>query len=82
MFIATYFLRNLKDIYDWDDVSEYAPSSIGGNYYASTFSIAHGIAPGFIAHVVIKAVSGKTDDPNMDPIAIAGVSVLYFAVVQ
>ena len=79
VFIATYFLRNLKDI-DWDDVSEYAPAVLAAIIMPLTFSIAHGIALGFIAHVVIKAVSGKTDDLNMGSIAIAGVSVLYFAV--
>ena len=79
VFIATYFLRNLKDI-DWDDVSEYAPAVLAAIIMPLTFSIAHGIALGFIAHVVIKAVSGKTDDLNMGSIAIAGVSVLNFAV--
>ena len=79
VFIATYFLRNLKDI-EWDDVSEYAPAVLAAIIMPLTFSIAYGIALGFIAHVVIKAVSGKTDDLNMGSIAIAGVSVLYFAV--
>ena len=79
VFIATYFLRNLKDI-EWDDVSEYAPAVLAAIIMPLTFSIAHGIALGFIAHVVIKAVSGKTDDLNMGSIAIAAVSVLYFAV--
>ena len=79
VFIATYFLRNLKDI-DWNDVSEYAPAVLAAIIMPLTFNIAYGIALGFIAHVVIKAVSGKTDDLNMGSIAIAGVSVLYFAV--
>ncbi len=79
VFIATYFLRNLKDI-EWDDVSEYAPAVLAAIIMPLTFSIAHGIALGFIAHVVIKAVSGKHDDLNMGSIAIAAVSVLYFAV--
>ena len=79
VFIATYFLRNLKDI-NWDDVSEYAPAVLAAIIMPLTFSIAHGIALGFIAHVVIKAVSGRTNDLNMGSVAIAAVSVLYFAV--
>ena len=79
MFIATYFLRNLKDI-DWDDVSEYAPAVLAAIIMPLTFSIAHGIALGFIAYVAIKAVSGKTEDLNMGSVAVAAVSVLYFAV--
>ena len=79
VFIATYFLRNLKDI-DWDDVSEYAPAVLAAIIMPLTFSIAHGIALGFIAYVAIKAVSGKTEDLNMGSVAVAAVSVLYFAV--
>ena len=79
VFIATYFLRNLKDI-EWDDVSEYAPAVLAAIIMPLTFSIAYGIALGFIAHVVIKAVSGKHRDLNKGSIAIAAVSVLYFAV--
>ena len=79
VFIATYFLRNLKDI-EWDDVSEYAPAVLAAIIMPLTFSIAYGIAIGFIAYVVIKAVSGKHTDLNMGSLAIAAVSVLYFAV--
>ena len=78
LFIATY-PRNPKDI-EWDDVSEYAIAVLAAIIMSLTFSIAHGIALGFIAHVVIKAVSGKHEDPNMGSIAIAAVSILYFAV--
>ena len=41
---------------------------------------AYGIALGFIAYVIIKAVSGKHADLNGGSLAIAAVSVLYFAV--
>jgi AGZA family xanthine/uracil permease-like MFS transporter len=77
VFIATYFLRNLKDI-DWEDVSEYAPAVLAAIIMPLTFSIAYGIALGFIAHVLIKALSGRASDLNMGSMAIAAVSVLYF----
>jgi len=77
VFIATYFLRNLKDI-DWEDVSEYAPAVLAAIIMPLTFSIAYGIAIGFIAYVLIKALSGKTSDLNGGSLAIAAVSVLYF----
>ena len=79
VFIATYFLRNLKDI-EWEDVSEYAPAVLAAIIMPLTFSIAYGIAIGFIAYVIIKAVSGKHADLNGGSLAIAAVSVLYFAV--
>ena len=78
IFIATYFLRNLKDI-AWDDVSEYAPAVLAAIIMPLTYSIAYGIAIGFIAYVVIKALSGKIDALNPGSVGIAIVSVLFFA---
>ena len=43
-----------------------------------TYSIAYGIAIGFIAYVVIKALSGKYDTLNLGSAGIAVVSVLFF----
>lgn len=79
VFIATYFLRNIADI-AWDDVTEYAPAVLAAIIMPLTFSIAYGIAIGFIAYVVIKALSGNTTDINKGSIALAAVSVLYFLV--
>jgi len=77
IFIATYFLRNLKDI-DWDDVSEYAPAVVAAIVMPLTYNIAYGIALGFIAFVVIKALAGKREALNAGSIGIAIVSVLFF----
>jgi len=77
IFIATYFLRNLKDI-DWDDVSEYAPAVLAAIVMPLTYSIAYGIAIGFIAFVITKALSGKREALNIGSVGIAIVSVLFF----
>ena len=77
IFIATYFLRNIKDI-DWDDVSEYAPAVLAAIVMPLTYSIAYGIAIGFIAYVLTKALSGKIDALNIASVGIAIVSVLFF----
>ena len=80
IFIATYFLRNIADI-DWKDVTEYAPAVLAAVLMPLTFSIAHGIALGFIAYALIKALSGKYDELNAGSISIALVSVVYFVAV-
>jgi AGZA family xanthine/uracil permease-like MFS transporter len=80
VFIATYFLRNIADI-DWQDVTEYAPAVLAAVLMPLTFSIAHGIALGFIAYAVIKALSGRQEDLNAGSIAIAVISVIYFLAV-
>ena len=77
IFIATYFLRNIKDI-DWDDVSEYAPAVLAAIVMPLTYSIAYGIAIGFIAYVLTKALSGKIDALNPASVGLAIVSVLFF----
>ena len=77
VFVATYFLRNLKDI-NWDDVSDYAPAVLAAVMMPLTYSIAYGIAIGFIAYVIIKALSGKTEDLNAGSVSIALLSVIYF----
>ena len=79
IFVATFFLKNLRDI-DWDDVSEYAPAALAAVLIPLTFNIAHGIAIGFIAYVVIKALSGRSSDLNAASGVIAILSVAYFVV--
>ncbi len=80
IFIATFFIRNLRDI-DWDDVTEYAPAVLAAIIMPLTYSIAYGIAIGFITYVIIKAASGKHAELNMGSLVIAGVSLLYFIVI-
>ena len=77
IFIAAYFLRNLKDI-DWDDVSEYAPAVLAAIVMPLTYNIAYGIAIGFIAYVITKALGGKIKDLNPGSVGLAIVSVLFF----
>ena len=79
VFVATFFLKNLRDI-EWDDVSEYAPAVLAAILMPLTFSIAHGIALGFIAYVVIKALSGRASDLNAGSIVIGALSLLYYIV--
>ena len=77
MFIATYFMRNIIDI-DWDDVSEYAPAVLAAVVMPFTFSIANGIAVGFLAYLVIKVLSGKLSELNSGTVFIGLISVPYF----
>ncbi len=79
IFIATYFLRNIKDI-DWDDISEYVPAALAAIIMPLTFSIVYGIAIGFVSYVLIKALSGKGRSLNYASIGLAVVSALFFVV--
>ena len=60
IYIATLFLRNIKDI-EWDDAAEACPAVLAAIAMPFTYSISHGIALGFISYAAIKLLTGKTD---------------------
>tara|TARA_R110001583_G_scaffold10698_6_gene49144 strand:- start:13742 stop:15043 length:1302 start_codon:yes stop_codon:yes gene_type:complete len=61
LYVAVLMVGGLKDI-DWDDITEAAPVVIIAIMMPLTFSIANGIAIGFIAFAAIKVMSGKAKE--------------------
>jgi AGZA family xanthine/uracil permease-like MFS transporter len=58
LFVACLMTRGLTEI-DWDDPTEYAPAVVTAISMPLTFSIATGIAFGFITYAAIKLISGR-----------------------
>jgi AGZA family xanthine/uracil permease-like MFS transporter len=58
LYVACLMTRGLAEV-EWDDITEAAPAVITAIAMPFTFSIAEGIAFGFIAYAVIKLVAGK-----------------------
>ena len=58
LFVACVMIRNLTGI-DWDDATEYVPAVVLAVTIPFSFSIANGIAAGFITHAAVKLVSGR-----------------------
>lgn len=56
---------------DWDDATEAAPVLIAALAMPLTFSIAEGIALGFISYVAIKTLSGRFSDLNPAVVVLA-----------
>lgn len=77
VFVATHFMRNMLDI-DWDDVTEYAPAVLGAILMPLTFSIANGIAIGFITYAVVKIASGRMSDANPAVLLVAVLGILHY----
>ena len=77
VFVAVFFAKNLKDL-DWEDVTEYGPAVLAAVVMPFTFSIANGIAVGFTAYVVVKALTGKFGDVHPAVWILAIASVLFF----
>ena len=78
VFVAAYFARNLRDL-DWEDVTEYAPAILSAVLMPLTYSIANGIAIGFISYTVIKILAGKWGEINWAVILVAVLGVLHYA---
>jgi len=58
LYVACLMARGLAEI-DWEDPTEYAPAVVTAITMPLTYSIANGIAFGFIAYAVCKLFAGK-----------------------
>jgi len=58
LYVAGLMMRELIDI-DWNDVTEATPAALTALVMPFTYSIAHGLAFGFIGYVVINTLTGK-----------------------
>ncbi|AAZ24946.1 MULTISPECIES: NCS2 family permease [Colwellia] len=59
IYVAMLMMSSLRGL-DWDDLTEYAPAVCTTVMMAFTFSIANGIAFGFITYTVLKVGAGKS----------------------
>ncbi|MFT5003714.1 MAG: AGZA family xanthine/uracil permease-like MFS transporter [Flavobacteriales bacterium] len=60
IYLAMLMMSSLKGL-DWDDLTEYAPAVCTSVMMAFTFSIANGVAFGFITYTVLKVGAGKSN---------------------
>ena len=78
LFVAVLMTSSLARI-DWDDLSVAAPVVVAALAMPLTFSIANGIAFGFIAWVVIKALAGRFKELNPALVVLAAIFIAKFA---
>ena len=78
LFVAVLMTSGLAEI-DWDDITVAAPVVITALAMPLTFSIANGIAFGFIAWVVIKALAGRYQELNPALVVLAAIFLAKFA---
>ncbi|MDC7710073.1 NCS2 family permease [Vogesella sp. LYT10W] len=77
-YVAVLMTRGLAEI-DWDDLTESAPAVMTAVAMPFTFSIADGIAFGFISYAVIKILAGRFADLKPAVLVIAGLWVVKLA---
>ena len=78
VYVACMMMSAAKDI-DYSDVTEYAPAIITIASMPLTFSIAHGIAFGFITYAGIKLLSGRVSEMKPAVAVLAALFILKFA---
>ncbi|VXB24765.1 conserved hypothetical protein; putative inner membrane protein [Pseudomonas sp. 8AS] len=77
LFVAVLMTSGLAEI-DWDDITVAAPVVITALAMPLTFSIANGIAFGFISWVLIKALAGRFKELNPALVILAAIFVIKF----
>lgn len=80
LFVACLMTRGLAEL-DWEDVTEYVPGVVAALAMPLTFSIAHGIAFGFITYAAIKLLSGRAGEASVMVYILAALFVVKFAVI-
>lgn len=78
IFVAMLMLSGMKRL-DWDDLTELAPALLCIVMIPLTFSIADGIATGFIAYAVVKCIAGRWGDVPAGAWFLTAIFLLRFA---
>ena len=79
LYVACLMARGLAEI-DWEDPTEYAPAVITAIAMPLTYSIATGIAFGFISYAAVKLLAGKWGQVSPALAILALLFLLRFAV--
>ncbi|MCX2782160.1 NCS2 family permease [Microbulbifer thermotolerans] len=77
LYVAVLMTSGLSSI-DWDDITEAAPAVIAAVMMPLSFSIANGIALGFISYAVIKTLSGRRRDVSVSVYLLAAMFAAKF----
>jgi AGZA family xanthine/uracil permease-like MFS transporter len=79
LFVACLMARGFSE-WDWDDPTEYAPAVVTALTMPLTFSIANGIAFGFISYAAVKLLSGRVGETSPMLLILAALFVVKYAV--
>ena len=78
LYVAGLMMRELTEV-EWEDLTEAAPAALTALAMPFTYSIANGLAFGFITYVVMKLFTGKWKDIHPATALVAALFVIRFA---
>ncbi|MDO5666497.1 MAG: NCS2 family permease [Alcaligenaceae bacterium] len=79
LYVAGLMMRELVEI-EWSDPTEAVPASLTALIMPFTYSIAEGIAFGFISYVVLKLITGKFRDLHLATVLVAALFIVRFTI--
>ena len=78
LYVAGLMLREVTEV-DWSDITEATPAALTVIIMPFTYSIANGLAFGFISYVVLKAITGKFRQIHLATLLVAALFVIKYA---
>ncbi|HVI28367.1 NCS2 family permease [Hansschlegelia sp.] len=78
LYVACLMLRDIAEL-DWDDVTEWAPACVAALAMPFTYSIANGVAFGFICYAALKLVTGRAREAKPVVWVVAALFLLRYA---
>ncbi|MFT3998684.1 MAG: NCS2 family permease [Rhizobium sp.] len=78
LYVAGLMMRELTEI-EWDDLTEAAPAALTALAMPFTYSIANGLAFGFISYVVLKVFTGRWSTLHLATQIVAALFIVRFA---
>lgn len=77
VYVACLMMRELAEI-EWEEITEAAPAALTALAIPFTYSIANGLAFGFISYVLLKAVTGRGREVHIATWIVALLFVIKF----
>ncbi|NLY64029.1 MAG: NCS2 family permease [Alcaligenaceae bacterium] len=78
LYVAGLMVRDLTEV-EWSDVTEAIPAALTAIIMPFTYSIAEGIAFGFISYVILKLGTGRVKELHIASVVVALLFILRFA---
>ncbi len=81
VYVALLMMSGMRDL-EWDDATELIPALLTIIMIPLSFSIANGIAVGFISYVAIKVISARISEVSLGAWFLAAIFVAKFAFME
>ena len=78
LYVACLMMRELVDV-NWEDITDAVPAALTAIMMPFTYSIANGLAFGFISYAVIKAMTGRVGEVHAATWLVAALFLIRFA---